>query len=115
MPGRLRAGVDERQDLLVHVLVEHPLPPAAMERMRALVQERLHVVGADAEDLDASAVDELAQRVDQPLTVQLPLVAVAGGEGEQRRPPVAEDRDPHVVTEPGRIPDVMFDAHRCRL
>ena len=69
------------------------------------------VVGADAEHLDPARLDELADRADQPLPVQLPLVAVAGRKGEQRRSPVPEDRDAHVVPQPRRIPVVVFDAH----
>ena len=43
---------------------------------------------------------------------QLPLVAVARRERQHRRPPVAEDRDTHLVAEPRGMPAVMFDVHR---
>ena len=33
------------------------------------------------------------------------------GKREQRRAPVAEHRDAHVVAEPRRVPGVMFDVH----
>ena len=82
-----------------------------MVGVRALVQERLHVVGADAEDLDPARLHEVTHRANEPLPVQLPLVAVTGRKGEQRRSPVPEDRDAHVVPEPRGIPDVVFDAH----
>ena len=86
-----------------------------MKGVRAAVEERLVVVRADAEDLDPARLDELADGVDQPVAMQLPLVAVARREGQQRRPPVAEDRDAHVVAQTRRIPDVMFDVHECVL
>jgi hypothetical protein len=96
----LTARVDEGKDLFADVLVEHPLTPAAVERMRAAVEERLVVVRADAEDLHAPGVDVLADRVDEALPLELPLVALARRKGEQRRTPVPEDRDAHVVLEP---------------
>ena len=99
MPGDWRAGVDERHDFLADVFVEHALAPAAVEGMRAAVQERVLVVRADAEHLEAAGVDEVADGVDQPVALQLPLVAVAGREGQQRRSPVSEDRDAHVPAE----------------
>ena len=51
-----------------------------------LFEERLVVVGADAEDLHAAGVDELAERVDEPVPLQLPLVAMAGRERQSGGP-----------------------------
>ncbi len=67
--------------------------------MRAAVEEGVVVVRANAEELDAAAVDELGERVDHAVALQLPLVAVAGRKRQQRRPPVPEYRDAHVVPE----------------
>ena len=46
-----------------------------------------------------------------PVALELPFVAVARREREQRRTPVPEDGDAHVVAEPRRMPVVMFGAH----
>ena len=93
--------MNERHDLVADVFVEHALAPAAVERVRGLVEERVVVVRADAEHFDAAGVDEVGDGVEQPLTLQLPFVAVAGGKGQHRRSPVAEDRHAHVPAKPG--------------
>ena len=53
-----------------------------------------------------------AEGVGHAVALELPLVAVAGGKREQRRAPVPEDGDAHVMAEPRRA-SVMFGAHEC--
>ncbi len=108
--GRLAIGVDERDDFVADVLVEHPLAPAAVERMRAAVQIRLVVVRTHAVHLDAAGIDELPQRVGHTVALQLPLVAVTRRKRQQRWAPMPENRHTHVVLEPRRIPDAMIGA-----
>src|SRR5438874_2319806 len=75
--GRLRVGADERHDFLSDVGVVLMLHPAAMTRMRAAVAERVAVVDVDAVQLDASGLDDVAERGDHTLPIELPFVAAA--------------------------------------
>ena len=55
--GRLAQGVDEGEDFARHVVVVLRLQPAAMERVRSLVIERIALHAVDAEDSDSSLLD----------------------------------------------------------
>src|SRR6266540_2769456 len=112
-PRRLAARVNERYDLVADVFVEHPLPPAAMKRVRGLVEERLEIVGADAEHFHAAGVDEVCNRVEEPMALELPLVALARRKREERRAPMAEHRHAHVVLEPRGIPVGVCCLHQA--
>ena len=68
--------------------------------MRTLVHEGVAVVGANAEDLDASGIDEISKRADQPGALQLPLIALARGERQHGRSKMSEDRDTEFVAKP---------------
>ena len=50
--GRLAHGVDEGQDFVRDIGVVLRLHPAAVERVRALVRERIALHAVDAEDSD---------------------------------------------------------------
>ena len=52
--GRLALGVDEGEDFAGDVVVVLRLEPAAMERVRALVIERIALDAVDAENPDSS-------------------------------------------------------------
>jgi hypothetical protein len=103
--------VNVRDDLIPNVLVEHPLAPAAMERVRLFVEKRFVIVRTDAEDLHAPGIDEVANRRDQAVAVKFPFIAVTGGKREQRWSPMAEDRDAHVVPQPRRMPVLVEGVH----
>src|SRR4030095_11557216 len=97
--GRLTAGVHVRNDFIAYVLIEHALTPAAMEGVRLLVEKRLVIVRANAEDLHPPVIDEITDRPDQAVSLKLPFIAMAGRECEQGRAPVAENSHAHVVPE----------------
>ena len=98
-PGRLAAGVHEGNDLVADVFVEQALTPAAMERVRLLVEKRFVIVRADAEDFHAAGIDEIADRPDQAVPLKLPFIAMARRECEKGRAPMAKDGHAHVVSE----------------
>ena len=75
------------------------LHPAAMEGVRSLVGERIALHAVDAEDADAPLVEVRAEGADHALTFLLPLVAHAGGEGEDGHTVMAVNGDAHVAVE----------------
>jgi hypothetical protein len=79
--------------------------------MCVFVEEGFVIVGADAEHLYSSGINEIANRTDQAVAVKLPFVAMAGRKGEQRRSPMAENRHTHVMPETGGMPVLMEDLH----
>src|SRR4029077_18115715 len=92
-------GIDEGEDFVRHIGVVLRLHPAAMERVRSLVCERIALHAVDAEDSDSPLVDVRAEGADHALTFLLPLVAHAGGEGENGQTVMAVNGDAHVAVE----------------
>jgi len=82
-----------------------------MERVRALVIKTGGIHGIDAEKLHAASVDQGRQTSDEALALKLPLIAGAGGESQERRPPVAVNNDSHIEAEAMRIPPMIFPFH----
>src|SRR6266566_829240 len=80
--GRLAHGVDERENLVRHIGVVLRLHPAAMERVRSLVCERIALHAVDAENSDSPLVEVRAEGANHALTFLLPLFAHARREGE---------------------------------
>src|SRR5881227_4209834 len=80
--GCLAHGVDEGEDFVRHIGVVLRLHPAAMERVRSLVCERIALHAVNAKDADAPLVNVGAEGADHALTFLLPLVAHAGRKGE---------------------------------
>ena len=97
--GRLAHGVDEGEDFVRHIGVVLRLHPAAMERVRSLVCERIALHAVDAEDSDSPLVEVRAEGADHALTFLLLLVAHAGGEGEDGHAVMAVNGDAHVAVE----------------
>src|SRR5512133_781106 len=75
-------GVDEGEDFVRHIGVVLRLHPTAMEGVRALICERIALHAIDAEDSDSPLVEVGAEGANHALTFLFPLVAHAGGEGE---------------------------------
>jgi hypothetical protein len=71
---------NERNDLLPDIGIVLPLHPAAMERVRALVRERVAVIDVDRERLDSPGVQMVGDGADQALTLVFPFVPAAGRE-----------------------------------
>src|SRR6476469_6321402 len=92
-------GVDEGEDFVRHIGIVLRLHPAAMEGVRSLVCERIALHAVDAEDADAPLVEVGTEGADHALTFLLPLVAHAGGEGEDGHAVMTVDGDAHVAVE----------------
>src|SRR6478609_4546734 len=92
-------GVDEGEDFVCHIGVVLRLHPAAMERVRSLVCKRIALHAVDAEDSDAPLVEVRAEGANHALTFLLPLVAHAGGEGEDGHAVMSVNGDAHVAVE----------------
>ena len=97
--GRLAHGVDEGEDFVCHIGVVLRLHPAPMERVGALVCERIALHAVDAEDSDAPLVYIRAEGANHALTFLLPLVAHAGGEGENGHAVMTVNGGAHVAAE----------------
>src|SRR2546421_7039142 len=97
--GRLAHGVDEREDFVRHIGVVLRLHPAAMERVRSLVCERIALHAVDGEESDPSLLDVGAKCSDHALTFLLMLVAHAGREGEKGHAVMSVNVDAHVAVE----------------
>src|SRR5258708_29304662 len=105
---RLAIVVDERQDFLAKVGIEHGLDVAAVKWVRGFVVEAVSVDRIDAIELDLAAVDKIGERADHALAFELPFIASAGGEADERRSPVAKNDYAHLDAEPRRMPPVEF-------
>src|SRR5438477_4568773 len=99
---------DEGHDLLAEVSIEYGLDVAAMKGMRAAIVEAESVNGIDAEKFEFAGLDEVGDGVDEALVLELPLVAGAGGEADERRAPVTVDDDAHVQAEARGLPAMVF-------
>src|SRR5258708_7790392 len=97
--GRPAYGVDEGEDFVRHIGVVLRLHPAAMERVRSLVCERIALHTVDAEDADSPLVEVRTEGANHALTFLLPLVAHTGREGEDRHAVMAVNGDAHVAVE----------------
>ena len=97
--GRLALGVDEGEDFAGNVVVVLRLEPAAMERVRVLVIERIALNSVDAEDPDSSRVEIGAEGADHSLTFLLVLVAHAGRKSEDGHAVMAVNGDAHFAAE----------------
>src|SRR6266481_4903067 len=92
-------GVDEGEDFVRHIGVVLRLHPTPMEWVRALICERIALHAIDAEDSDAPLVEIRAESANHALTFLLPLVAHAGGEGEDGHPVMSVNGDAHDAVE----------------
>ena len=70
-----------------------------MERVRALVIERIALDSVDAENPDPPLVDIWGEGADHALAFLLVLVATARREGEDGRAVIAVNGDAHVAIE----------------
>jgi hypothetical protein len=113
-PWRLTLGVDERENFVRHIGVVLRLHPASMERVRALVSERIAVHAVDAEDSDSPLLEVGAESANHALTFLLPLVAAARREGEDGRAVIAVNSDAHIPIETVRVPTLMVTMHGLR-
>ena len=111
---RLALGVDKRENLVRHVVVVLRLHPAAMERVRSLVLERIVVHAVDAEDSNPPLLEVGAEGANHALTFHLPFVPAARREGEDGRAVIAVNRDAHVPVETVRVPTLMITMHAWR-
>jgi len=67
--------------------------------VRALICERIALHAIDAENADPPLVEVRTEGANHALTFLLPLVAHAGGEGENRHAVMAVNSDAHVAVE----------------
>ncbi len=109
--ARLAIVLNEGNHFISNVRIELRLHPAAMKWMRALVVKSRGVHRVDAEKLHAPGVNQRRQTSDQSLALKFPLIAGAGGESKQRRSPVAVNNNPHIQSQPIRIPAMIFPFH----
>src|SRR3954469_9738880 len=109
--GRLAVVARERDHLVADVGVVLVLHPAAVERMRVAIAERVAVVDVDAEGFDFPRLDELAHRLDQPLPFIFFFVTTAGREQNHRRAPMAGHDQAEFSAEPVGVPAVIFASH----
>ena len=100
MTRRLRRALTSRTVLL-----------RTMKGMRAAIVEAESVNGIDAEKFEFAGLDEVGDGVDEALVLELPLVAGAGGEADERRAPVTVDDDAHVQAEARGMPAMVFAFH----
>src|SRR5438105_15289088 len=112
--GRLAHGVDEREDFVRHIGVVLRLHPAAMERVRSFVSERIALHAVDAENSDSSLVEVRAEGANHALTFLLPLVAHASREGEDGHAVMDVNGDAHIAVETVRVPTLMVTMHGLR-
>src|SRR5437899_9217263 len=108
---RLALRVDERENLVRHIVVVLRLHPAPTEGVRALVLERIAVHAVDAENSDSPLIEVRAEGADHTLTFHLPLVASARREGENGCAVIAVNGDAHVPIETVRVPTLMVTMH----
>jgi hypothetical protein len=109
--GRLALGIDERENLVRHIVVVLRLQPAPMEGMRSLVIERIALHAVDAEDADSPLVDVRSEGANHALTFHLRFVAAARREGEDGRAVIPVNGDTHVPIETVRVPTLMVTMH----
>src|SRR5467141_4955814 len=106
---------NKRDDLFPQVRIKNDLDVAAMKRVRALVVKTLPIDRIHGEKFDSSGFDEIRERADHALALELPLVAGAGREAQERWAPMTEDGDAQLHAEPVRVPAVIFTFHRLPL
>ncbi len=97
--ARLALGFDEREDFAGYVVVVLRLQPAAVERVRSFVAERIALHSVDGKESDSSFLDVGAERSDHALAFLFMLVAHAGGEGENGHAVMSVNIDAHVAAE----------------
>src|SRR5712664_592005 len=102
-------------DLFAQVRIKNDLDVTTMKRVRALVVKAVAVDGIQGEEFNSSGINEIRERGDHALALELPLVAGAGREAKERRTPVTEHGDAQLHTEPVRVPAVIFMFHRSPL
>src|SRR6266404_2664830 len=108
---RLAIAPDEGHDFFAQIRIENGLHVAAMKGMRGLVVEGEAVDGIDAEEFHFAGVDEVAERANHALPLELPLVARGGGKADQGRSPVTVDDDAQFDPQARRMPPVIFALH----
>jgi len=86
-----------------------------MKRVRALVVKLCPLIEFTVKNLILPASMKSAQRADHALALELPLVAGAGREAQERWAPMTEDGDAQLHAEPVRVPAVIFTFHRLPL
>src|ERR1700694_1128868 len=86
-----------------------------MKRVRALVVKAVTIDRIHGENFDSSGFDEIRERADHALALELPLIAGAGREAQERRAPMTEDGDTQLHAEPVRVPAMIFTFHRLPL
>src|SRR5258708_25704919 len=106
---------NKRDDLFPQVRIKNDLDVAAMKRVRALIVKTLPIDRIHGEKFDSSGFDEIRERADHALALELPLVAGAGREAQERWAPMTEDAGGPPHAEAGRVPSVKFTFHRLTL
>src|SRR5262249_21895357 len=111
--GDLRLAIvpNKGDDLFAEVGIEDRLHPTAMLRMRFFVVEAEAIDGVYGEDFDLAGLDEIAERRDESLAFEFPLIACTGGEADQRGSPVAVHDDTKLDAQPWRMPAMIFVLH----
>src|SRR5207253_5819145 len=108
---RLAMVPDKRHDLFAQVRIKDRLDVAAVKRVRSLVVKTVPIDRIHAEEFDSSCVDEIRERTDHALALELPLVAGAGRKTKQRRAPMPVNADAQLHAKPVRVPAVLFSLH----
>src|SRR6266704_4337026 len=103
---------DEGHDLFTQIGIENGLDVAAVKRMRTLIVKAVPGDGIHGKEFDSSGIDEIRERADHALALELPLVAGAGRETKHRRAPMPVDDDAQLHAKPVRVPAVIFALHR---
>src|SRR5688500_18558810 len=75
--------VDERNDLIEYPVLVGQVAASSLFEREALVDPRRSVEAVDAEDLEASVVDQTRQDPDQPVVLVVEAAALLGREHEE--------------------------------
>ncbi len=108
---RLAIVADERHHFVDDVFVVLVLHPAAMKRVGGTIAERIAMIDVHAVQFHPPGLDRTGQRLEHPLSFELPFVAAGRRKHDGRWPPVAADQHAHFTSETTRVPPVISAAH----
>src|SRR5258707_4742477 len=83
-----------------------------MKRVRALVVKAVTVDRIHGEQFNSTGFDEIRERADHALALELPLIAGARREAQERRAPMTEDGAAPLHAETVRGPTMKFTVQR---
>jgi hypothetical protein len=100
---RLAVGLDVRHDLLDDPRLVALVVAGALLERKAVVGPRLGVERVDGVELHAPALDQVGDRADHPLVLEVPRAPALGREREHRPPPVPVGDHGAAAPDRGRV------------